>query len=403
MVDVNKEENYKFAIEKDVILSQDCLFNNYKYFLVSDIKEKYLKLNKEQYICLKKLLPYLNGKMNLSQIEEKVKDDNVYNIDNPIILNSIIEKSIMFLKKNKLFAYQKKDQLKKVEYDLSGKKVKEIQLADFQRKHQKLLNIIFKMLMFLSVVFIAYSIYLLYLKKGLAYENYIKIKCFNWKNVYLWEYIFVVAFVGISIFFHELGHILMANYCNVKVKSLNILLRMGISPVFYVRYKNLYAIKSKKKIRIMLAGVYFNLFLSSVFWVILNFYPDWKFSLIMVVNFLCILNNLAPTGANDGYNIISTLLGIEGLRWKMLKDVGNIINYGMRVLNIKMLFYLLYFIASYGITFWGLCKLIYTTADFMNITIIRSKFIIILVVVLMVAITIKYVIDLFEEIKKIGS
>ena len=78
-----------------------------------------------------------------------------------------------------------------------------------------------------------------------------------------------------------------------------------------------------------------------------------------------------PSGTSDGYHLISIIFGIEGIRWKMIELISNIIKSPGEVLyklrekeNIALLFY---FLISYGMGIYSCYILLLSLIDYLHI------------------------------------
>lgn len=381
----------------DLTLYEDPGFYKKKYFLLSDERETYLKLNEQQYLYFKVLIPYLNGSIKKEQIEEEIKNDLGQSID--------ISKGIEFLYHKGLLYGTEKEIVSKIELELSGKKLFEAPLGAIQEKYGVLLKRTFVIIMFLSWISIIVGAILIIKNPQIVVETYRESKGFQWSKVALWEYAFVGIGILLSVVIHEMGHILTANYFGIKIKSFNFLIHMGISPVFYIKYKNLYASTSKRKVLILIAGIYFNLIQSSIFWLLLCLTSDWKFAVLMIMNLGAILSNLTLLGVSDGYHIAAILFGVEGLRWNMLKQMGQIIQKKGQerpAIGKKGWLMIGYFSISYGMTFAGVYYWIKLVVDFLGLHIINSNLISMMVVSIMLISVGFFVIKFFKSLRNIN-
>jgi len=89
------------------------------------------------------------------------------------------------------------------------------------------------------------------------------------------------------------------------------------------------------------------------------------------MNLLCIINNVMPHGTSDGYHIFSIIIGIEGIRWKMLKIISTILTkpkqVGSMVRKKENILLLLYFLVSYALSLYSCYVLITNLTQYMNI------------------------------------
>lgn len=381
----------------DLTLYEDPGLTTKKYFLLSDERETYLKLDEQQYLYFKLLLPYLNGFTSKEQIEENLKNELGQSID--------ISKGIEFLHQKGLFYGSEKKTVSKVELELSGKKLLEAPMTAIQEKYGILLKRIFVFIMLLSWISLIIGIVLIIRNPQIVVETYRESKSFQWSEIALWEYAVVGMGILLSVFIHEIGHILTANYYGIKLKSFNFLIHMGITPVFYIKYKNLYATTSKKKLLILLAGVYFNLIQASIFWLLLCLTSDWKFAVLMIMNLGAIISNLSLLGVSDGYHMAAILFGVEGLRWNMLKQMSRIIQIkgqGRPVISKKGWLMIVYFILSYGMTFVGIYYWIKLVVDFLGLHILNSNAISIMVIAAMLMSVGYFVVKFFKSLRNMN-
>ncbi|MHB1391645.1 MAG: site-2 protease family protein [Clostridia bacterium] len=365
----------KLQVVEDLTLFEDPGLRKKKYFLLSDSREIYLKLDEQRFHFFKMLIPYLHGTDTKEIIEEKICED----VGKPVKITKALE----FLDKIGLLVNSTKQNQSKVELELSGRKVLEIPLEGLQKKYSWFLKVVLRILMTVSAVSIVYSVIIAAANSNAVLETYLESKRFNWSQVSTWEYLIVFSGFLISVVVHELGHILTANHLGVSIKSFNLILFMGISPTFYIKYKNYYATSSITKICILLAGVFFNIVQASVFWILLYHFTDWKYAALMIFNLGCIISNLSLLGSSDGYYVGAILLDIEGLRWNMLKTVGNVLNkkstYRELLTSSKNVLMIAYFSISYGFAFIGLYFLINLIVDFLNLQVIDSTLVAVLV------------------------
>ncbi len=386
----------KLLIEKDSQLFHEKFLWNEKYFLSSDKKERYLKLTKEQFEFYTILLPYLDGTRDKKSVEYDLR--KVYGKD----IN--IDGALRVLVKYNLLDNISKDETSRVEMDLSSNKIKEISMIEFQEKNKKILTIFFYLVLILSLICISVGSYYLFMYKMGIGEDYIfRNNNFKLKDISLQNLLLITIFGIASLVIHECGHILMAIKLDVKIKSINFVLKLGVIPAFYVKYKNLYAVNSKKKILILLSGVFMNLVQASIFWMLMCNTQSWVYGAIMTINLMNIITNLSPISTSDGYHVISILFGLEGLRWNMLKEVGRIIKRKKKNIDKKSIFFIFYFLISYGLTIKCAYDLVMMILEYFEIfTVSSEKLKMIIAAILFIDIL--YSVRAFmKNIKKVGE
>ena len=238
----------------------------------------------------------------------------------------------------------------------------ELSLFSLQQKLKTILNVLWWItLIFTSLLIVSAII----LHGNAIYQEYISKKVYNQKVIIDWTKInvWMILFGGIfSIVGHEIGHLLSANHYGIEWKSITIALKWGISPVYYIRYKNFYMHESWKKIIVILSGIWMNIAMIATYFILYTFKPGVELLFLITVNVMNIISNILPKGTSDGYHFFSTLIGIEGIRWKMLKKISEMLNNPKQVLNLlkdnitKLLF--IYFVTSYGVSIYGCFRIL---------------------------------------------
>lgn len=222
----------------------------------------------------------------------------------------------------------------------------------------------------------------------------------DWKQIDLWQVLIVFLISLGSIIIHEFGHLFMAAHYRVKFDSLNIRLKFGVMPAFYVKYENIYETAIKKRVRILAGGIYMNLFIAVLFWIIYSITENRVFIIIYLLNLYDVVGNLSPLSNSDGYYMFSVLLGLEGFRWKIVRNLSSFLR-GEK--NWRSFFekdntiYVLYFIISFIIMLLSLEKLIVETFAFLSIE-VSGEGIIFFILICMV---LRIVVSFRSAIKKI--
>lgn len=114
--------------------------------------------------------------------------------------------------------------------------------------------------------------------------------------------------------FHELGHSISARKFNVKVTEIGLGFYY-ILPVLYVNLNEIWKLEPKKRIVINFSGIYFQLLIGMLLFLLSLVFYDYKNILINLfnLNFIIVLLNFNPFIKFDGYWIISDLLNERNL------------------------------------------------------------------------------------------
>lgn len=357
----------KLKIVDDLVLYKDEILGHQKYFMFSEKKNKYFKITQQQYKLFQFLIPYFDGRFTEEQLTQQVKIDigkevNIHHTVNVIEKYGLWEKSM-------------RDEISKIEMELYGYNVKNFQLGLIQKKYQLLFKTIYIFMFCLIIFFTAWNIIIFY-KNGFMFESLNEIQKIDWNYVSIMEFIFILLLSYFSIFFHELGHFCAASYYDVEVKSVTFLLKFGLIPSFYVRYKNLYRIRSLTKIKILIFGVIMNILQIEVFSILYYYTSEWEYFILLIINVSAIASNLSPFSLSDGYHIATTLFSKEGLRWNIIMKMGLVLN-GKK--SIKMFFCkenVGYFIYA-GISYMFMVRIFYTiiisTLQVLNFTFVGKE------------------------------
>ena len=351
----------------DLKIYQEKFLGKKKYFMVSEMREKYLKLTESQYNFFSIIKEYMDGRHSMDEIDEKVRS-----ISGGIITAESVVDSMY---KNNLLEEQYEEPKSRVELELSGKKIFELSMGKFQEKCSKGLELLDKLINCLGTVTIIYTLYLIVFNMPLIRVIIAETGKFSWADVSPGDFLIIAALSILAIPIHEIGHLMAANRYGVRWKSLTLMLRWGVNPIYYIKYYNFYTNSSKNKVMILLGGVYYNLIQASVYFILLVVYEDWKMAVMSIINLGCILSCLLPSGTSDGYHIISLLLGIEGIRWKMVKLVSTIVKKPQEFKTLlrhkENIGLIAYFLISYGIGIYGCYILLITLLDYLHIFLVN--------------------------------
>jgi putative peptide zinc metalloprotease protein len=152
----------------------------------------------------------------------------------------------------------------------------------------------------------------------------------DYQHMKLWEIVFTIGVYPWAVLaLHEMGHCFQAKMFGVKIQSISI----GwfyIYPLVLVQYWGLNLEKQTNKILIMLGGIYANLVLAFLGFVLKSVRPDIFQGAVtdiwIMANISTIITNLGLMGMTDGYFIVSSLIGIMNLRLKGYRCIGSVLN-----------------------------------------------------------------------------
>ncbi|WP_299106120.1 site-2 protease family protein [uncultured Tenacibaculum sp.] len=117
--------------------------------------------------------------------------------------------------------------------------------------------------------------------------------------------------------FHEFGHAAASSYFNIRPKEIGFGFYL-IFPVFFANVSKIWVLKKKERILVNLGGIYFQLIVNNVLFLLLFLFPsNSSFILgIMKINVFVALYSLTPFIRNDGYWVFSDFFDIQNLNKK---------------------------------------------------------------------------------------
>ncbi len=134
----------------------------------------------------------------------------------------------------------------------------------------------------------------------------------------VWGIIGMVLFVGVSSFFHELGHASACRWTGVRHGGIGISLYINI-PVLYTDVTPAWSLSRKDRFFVNMGGAYFQCFIFlALFCVYALTNSAFAYYLITILN-LSFVVTLNPLFKFDGYWILSDMLGIPNLRARSKK------------------------------------------------------------------------------------
>jgi hypothetical protein len=116
--------------------------------------------------------------------------------------------------------------------------------------------------------------------------------------------------------FHELGHVIAGIKAGIQPEKFSFVLYLGFMPMFYVKNKNIYSLKKKNFLKVLLAGCYINIILCIIFLDFYIFTGSEICKTLAMSNLRIFFINLWPLSLSDGYFIFSVLFRHPNLRYK---------------------------------------------------------------------------------------
>lgn len=353
-------------IVDDLYVSKEDFGGKTKYFMASDKKSQFFKLTKVQYDFFSEFIPYAQQEYRRKQLEEKCKVLS----SGMLSLETIYE----MLEKYHLIQGINEEIQTKVAIDYNSKKILEISLEKLNKK-RRIWQGCFKIMMLFSIFLIIATGLRIFVEHDQVIQVIGSIR-FSMNDTSIISIIVAILISLLAIALHEIGHLLMAQELGIEWKSINIALVWGLSPIFYVRYKNFCIHKSKDKIKVLCMGVFMNFIQILVYLQLCTFIESWIFIVGILVNVGCILSCIIPVGTSDGYQILAIFLGIEGARWKALGMIGHIIkkprDIKKIVKNHEEFFFIVYIIVAYLFSILGCVELLKTIVNFFSLLNITS-------------------------------
>lgn len=394
-VSLLKDECMIPQIVDDIFLAKDCFRGKTKYFMASEKKSQYLKLNEFQYQIFSEFLPYLKEERN-----EKILNEKCYEISKGKIT---IKNVLNILYKYNLFEDSKNKSVSKVMIDFNSKKIVEISLENFQKAYSKIFNVMYYILLAILFATFLLTIYeVSFMHEDLI--NTFKKSVFNWDQINVISILYIIVEIFLSIILHEFGHLLVANKNGFVWKSLNISFIWGISPVFFIRYKNFCINRSIDKIKVLSAGVIINILQICVYLQLCLLTQSWIFAIGIYVNLSCVINCMIPLGTSDGYHLLSVLFGFESARWKALTLISQMLNNPREMLKQNSkddILFMIYVVISYVLGIYGCIQLIKAVLETLNILNINNCVITIVVVGIFTTTTIIYIKKFLQSLKSL--
>ncbi|MFX0548192.1 hypothetical protein ACOAKC_02540 [Hathewaya histolytica] len=204
------------------------------------------------------------------------------------------------------------------EFNKIGKKIIEISPKNFQKLK---FNSYTKFFIFLTMLT---TLCLL----GVALNKQYIPKTIDYINMSIPEIIFsITCFPVLILGLHEIGHYIMAQFMGIKVTKMT----FGwfvIYPIVLVQYEGMHFYSLKRKLTVIIGGIYGNFLWGTIGLVIKAMMPNQQNILLdlwITSHFACILTNLNLWGMTDGYFLVTSITGIMNLRFKGYKFLNNLL------------------------------------------------------------------------------
>ncbi|MEX6627615.1 zinc metalloprotease [Tenacibaculum salmonis] len=275
-------------------ISKDVSFHTFSKdsYLIHQSKYNHrIKVTKETFDILNKI----DNVKNLLTINSDI--DNILDVNelfNLLFINfaeyGIIESTYVTIKKSK-----KPDYLK-LSFILFPERLIE--------KITPYLKFLFQKKIMASILFVCFV-----LITTSVINNFDIIISQNFK-AYDWLFIFILGFVSVT--FHELGHATATSYFGAKHGGIGGGFYL-FSPVYFADVSDIWKLKPSQRIVVNLAGIYFELIISSLY-ILIGFI--WGKEILLITGVLIFtksLLNLNPFLRSDGYWILSDATNIPNL------------------------------------------------------------------------------------------
>lgn len=341
-------------IVDDILISSERFLGKTKYFMLSEKREKYIKLTEEQYNVYSKVIPWLYEELPQEQVEWEIT-----RLTNGSLT---LEKLLNVFKAHNL-SYELAEEVRgSVEVDFSSRKIVEVPLEKWQEKHHTLLKVAWYLMKMISVGAVLGAIYILIFQMDMVIAAFDHISHITFEEINSKKFLFIAIWGFLAVPGHEMGHILTADHYGMKLKSFNFSMRWGVNFLYYIKYYNFYGFRSLIKLRILFAGAYMNFIQGCICFLLFVLTKELQYVIVAVINLFSIINNILPKGSSDGYHMFCILTGMEGIRWKMIKIIATIMKEPRKILttlkSAKNIALIIYFMSSYGLSLFACYSLL---------------------------------------------
>lgn len=300
-------DTYKPKIYRDI--SVTVLFEKKEgseYCIGSVERDAYIKATQSQVSNLWKCISLMNGILTITEIQSEMEIQriavNVYQLVMKLLSVGLLE--------DENYMGRPFDEASRLTFPLCSVDIKRLSGLIQPFSH----IIVFFVLVLLGLGLVIFSYLLL--------ENKISIiDLVRYKNSYIKSFIFS-SLLAIPIFItHEFAHVIVAGKYKLYAAKMNFALYFGFIPMAYVRIPGIYTLQRNKRIKIMSAGMIWNITLGITLTVVSYLFNIEILKIIALSNFQIALVNLSPLSLSDGYFLMCNLMKVSNLRMNFFKAV----------------------------------------------------------------------------------
>ena len=267
-----------------------------------------IKMNKLD--AFKELLRQLDGTYTIEELIDKTRQDEKNLVQ---ILQMCYDKGF-FEEQEEIERFNEVERLSfgVLRHDFKGFSEKTQNRCD---KLVACFRIIFLITLLVSVYAVAKNIDVV---SNLTIRTAISISGNGWISVVL-GYIVIQGLSLLMGMMHEVAHVVVSLKNGGRPHYIAFVLYMGFMPMAYLKQKNIYALKKKSILEILLAGVIMNLFLFMFFGSLYLWTENNWAKMLAVTNIRLAFINLVPFSLTDGYFIFSILSKRPNLRMNFFR------------------------------------------------------------------------------------
>lgn len=318
---------------------------------------RYVKLRCRSRKSVEQLMELFDGEHSLVQIENYCKQNNI-SINMPMFINE--------LSKNGFFVNDETKKQMNNELDMLSIKLFEKKFGNYKVSDRcvKIAKCIITLCNFCILSIFLYSIF--------HFEAVMKIfnlKMFTYKSSYLSAFLITFVLSTVSLFLHELGHVLFGIYKGLGIEKIGIYLYLGFMPKWLIKFRSLQIAPKKDKLIVLFGGMYCNLVITFISIFLYTLHPSNEICKCLIVsNISIIFNCMSPFKLTDGYFIFSIWLGINNWRLTMLKNIKNFgkLEWNRRsvVRNIYMCINVVFYIVKIFLLYYWITKSLLEVTSF---------------------------------------
>lgn len=135
-------------------------------------------------------------------------------------------------------------------------------------------------------------------------------------------YLIILLFTPLALIIHEVGHRIVGIKNDLYEGKIAIVMFMYIIPLMYVKQKNIYSLKRKRIIQVIISGVASNLLIGILSLVVALITNNIFVFYFAMANLKLIFINLLPFSLSDGYFLLSVILRIPNIRMYMYQIIN---------------------------------------------------------------------------------